>query len=238
MFAPAAFVPKDVYLPGIISSTSGPTRSELVMAKHGLPTLPELTGSQDLHGCLECQGLGKQWGKVREAYYFAKQAHAGQQRDDGSPYYHHPARTAKIAIEQFGVKDADAINAMLLHDVLEDTSVKPAEIERRFGAKTLHYVNLLSKPEPLPGETFDQRNARYLQRIEDAGLPDLIALKLADRMDNIDDVHLVPDRPKIGRYLEDTKSHYLPLAQRHFPEAAQRMSGRIERVESWLSATV
>jgi (p)ppGpp synthase/HD superfamily hydrolase len=229
--------PQDRFSPATEIRTPSLSTEQVSMLRHGLALAPELTGSADLLSTLRSHGLEKLWPKVQEAYLFAKGAHGPQRRDDGTPYYHHCARTATIAIEQFGVRDLHTIQAALLHDVLEDTQVKPEEIERRFGPETVKMVSLMSKPEKQPDETYDQRNERYVARLESAGSLDLIALKLSDRTDNIHDTHLMPDKVKIRRYLKDTRDHYVPLAERHFPGAAESLRSNLAKIESWLGDT-
>src|SRR4051812_23286102 len=70
--------------------------------------------------------------KIRQAYEYAAEAHAGQQRASGEPYVNHPLAAAETVAELR--LDADSIVATLLHDVPEDTGTPLAEIERRFGA--------------------------------------------------------------------------------------------------------
>lgn len=229
--------PADTFLGSIASQPLTPTREQSTMLCCGLALRPELLGAAELKDILSTHGLSDLWPRVQEAFSFASQAHGAQVRDDGTPYRHHCARAARNAIELFHVRDPDAIQAALLHDVLEDTNTSPAEIEHRFGSKTLAYIQLMSKPAKTESESYEQRNERYLARLESHGSRDLIALKLSDRIDNIDDAHLIRDKSKIARYLEDTRDHYIPLASRHFPEASQTIAARVARVQNWLDGT-
>lgn len=213
------------------------TRDQLSWIAHGLPVRPALPAAEELKLGLARRGLSTCWDSVKRAYALAERAHQGQQRDDGTPYVHHGARTLLHLVEKFGVTDPSALSAALLHDVLEDTSVTATELEAGFGRTTRDYVELVSKPDRLPGESYEQRNARYLARLEGSGKREVIALKLADRLDNIDDVHLMPDLRKVGRYLADTRDHYLPLARRHFPEVADELEQKLERAGRWLAST-
>ena len=232
-------LPLDAWTPGGSTSSDSPSKDELLMLKHGLSVRPSLPTVEDLKGCLASHGLSEHWSKVKSAYDFAQGAHKAQTRDDGSPYHFHCARTLRNAVELFGVTDPCALKAAILHDVIEDTGVTADELSARFGAETAQYVQLLSKPPLAPGETYEQRNARYVERLESSGLKDALALKLSDRTDNIDDAHLMPNPDKVRRYLKDTRDHYIPLARRHFPERAAELQAKVNRVESWLrSASV
>lgn len=61
----------------------------------------------------------------------ACESHAGQKRNDGSPYVNHVIEVAEIVGQWHA--DRDTIIAALLHDVLEDAPVKKDAITERFG---------------------------------------------------------------------------------------------------------
>lgn len=139
----------------------------------GLPVAPELVGSSELK-----QICGEQWPEIEGAYRFAKKAHADQQRDDGTPYYHHPARVLKYLVQDFKITDVNVLKAALLHDVVEDTPTTEADIGKRFGATTASMVGYLSKPERLKGESYPERNQRYLNRLLHEAPAGTLAVKL------------------------------------------------------------
>ena len=56
--------------------------------------------------------------KIKSAFEFAKELHAGQTRKSGEPYISHPIAVAEIAASL--KLDTDAICASLLHDTIED----------------------------------------------------------------------------------------------------------------------
>lgn len=217
------------------ASSSGPDQAtRLGWMKAGLPVGPELIGSPELKESLNKLGMGDSWKEIEPAYRFAQSAHKTQKRDDGTPYYHHCARAARNLMEHFNVKDPDVIKAALLHDTLEDCKIKPEEIKARFGSRVAALVQALTKPECAPGESYDQRNERYLRDQIVNGPPGALEIKLADRMDNIDDLHLVPERKMVARYLEDTQSHYLPLANQRYPAVGERMTQTLQGVQRWM----
>src|ERR1700750_1761647 len=66
---------------------------------------------------------------IDSAYELAQQAHSTQRRDNGEPYFTHPVAVANILA---GYRlDVSSIATALLHDVVEDTPVKLAEVETR-----------------------------------------------------------------------------------------------------------
>lgn len=209
--------------------------SKLGWMKAGLPVGPELIGSPELKQSLEKLGIADKWKEIEPAYRFAQSAHKTQKRDDGTPYYHHCARAARNLMEHFNVKDPDVIKAAMLHDTLEDCKIKPEEIKARFGPRVAELVQAMTKPPCAPGESYDQRNERYLRDQIVNGPPGALEIKLADRMDNIDDLHLVPDRGMVARYIEDTQHHYLPLACERYPAVGERMTRTLQGVQRWLT---
>src|SRR5436190_14378516 len=81
-----------------------------------------------------------------DAYEMAESVHEGQKRPDGTPYFWHPSRVAKIALTELEIHDITIITAALLHDVLEDSDVITAEIlEYNFSPYTSYLVQMLTK---------------------------------------------------------------------------------------------
>ena len=68
---------------------------------------------------------------ILRAYDVAARSHAGQTRDNGDAYITHPVAVAEILA---GYRlDMASIATALLHDVIEDTSVTLADLDRQFG---------------------------------------------------------------------------------------------------------
>lgn len=66
-----------------------------------------------------------------DTYIFARQAHEGQIRKSGEPYINHPVEAAKILTS---IKpDLVTLQACLLHDVPEDTTVDVEMIREAYG---------------------------------------------------------------------------------------------------------
>ena len=66
--------------------------------------------------------------KIKEAYRYADDAHLGQFRKSGEPYITHPISVACILAEWH--LDCAAIQAGLMHDVLEDTGHSKNEMAK------------------------------------------------------------------------------------------------------------
>src|SRR5271167_4227588 len=79
--------------------------------------------------------------KVLDAYDMAESVHEFQKRPDGTPYFWHPSRVAKIILIELNIPDANIISAALLHDTLEDSHVLTPEIlDLNFGTYTSYLV--------------------------------------------------------------------------------------------------
>jgi guanosine-3',5'-bis(diphosphate) 3'-pyrophosphohydrolase len=85
---------------------------------------------------------------LQRAYRVAEQAHRGQKRASGEPYINHCVAVAKILIELRVPPEVAA--AGLLHDTVEDTSLKIRDIQRDFGEEVANLVDGVTKLTNLP----------------------------------------------------------------------------------------
>lgn len=120
--------------------------------------------------------------KLLSAISFAARAHEGQYRKDGqTPYIAHPLRVMTIAAQLFGVTDAEALMAAVLHDTIEDTCTDHDDLSQQFGTRVADYVAALSKDKRLPE---DIREREYHDGLAAAPLAVQLC-KLADVYDNL-----------------------------------------------------
>lgn len=149
---------------------------------------------------------------VEKAYDYAKQAHEGQTRYSGEPYFIHPAATAKVLAE-YGM-DATTIAAGLLHDAVEDGRVSREEMEKEFGKELLFIVDGVTKlgTHKYRGA---ERHAESLRRLLVATASDIrvLIVKLADRYHNMQTLEHVPEH-KRRRIALETVEIYAPIADR------------------------
>jgi GTP pyrophosphokinase len=80
--------------------------------------------------------------RVKEAFRFSDEAHLGQFRRSGAPYITHPLAVAEILTDWH--LDGAAIQAALLHDVLEDSGVAKQQLVERFGPTVAELVDGVS----------------------------------------------------------------------------------------------
>lgn len=119
---------------------------------------------------------------VLTAVEFMVRAHGSQKRKyTGEPYAVHPASVARMVAEAGGTEAM--VVAALLHDVVEDTPIKPGEILTVFGADVCRLVMEVTK---VSREIDGNRAARVAMDTVhySRASPEGQTIKLADLVDN------------------------------------------------------
>ncbi len=131
---------------------------------------------------------------IEDARRFALDAHGGQRYGE-HPYSVHLDAVAQIAGD-FG---ETARVVAYLHDVVEDTPVGLAEIERRFGQRVAGCVAILTDE---PGETREERKLKtYAKMAGVSGELELaLVVKAADRLANMRACVAGGNAEKLGMY--------------------------------------
>jgi RelA/SpoT family (p)ppGpp synthetase len=199
--------------------------------------------------------------RLREACYFATEAHAGIYRKSGEPYIFHPLAVARIlANVRF---DHETLQAALLHDVIEDTSCDKAQIGLYFGPEVADLVDGVSKLTQIQFNSKLEAQAENFRKMFLAMAKDLrvIMIKLADRLHNMRTLGAMrpESRRRIAREtleiyapiagrlgmnhlrqeLENLGfSHLYPLRYRVLQDAVRRMSGNRHEIVSQLEARI
>ncbi|MEI7421910.1 MAG: HD domain-containing protein [Prolixibacteraceae bacterium] len=114
-----------------------------------------------------------------------------------------------------------AVQVALLHDTLEDTSTTRKELETRFGKEVAQAVSALSKNLKLPKA---KQMADSLKRIKKLR-PEVWAVKLADRITNLQSPPPHWDQWKINKYCDEA---ILILAT--LRKGNDYLAGRLERM--------
>lgn len=156
---------------------------------------------------------------VKEAYLQARAAHDSQMRDDGTPYILHPLRAAISLISECGIKNTDILCAMLLHDVVEDTHVTLAAIEKLFGknvAELVHNVTRARTVHPTEERVRRDKAAKFEKLL--TADEETRTIKCADLLDNIRSWPNIPcdstARKKLPRWFDEVSTYALPLAEK------------------------
>ena len=178
---------------------------------------------------------------IQRAYRVAEKAHAGQKRASGEPYVNHLLAVAAILAE-FSMP-AEVVTAGLLHDTIEDTSIKAEDLRRDFSDGVVNLVQGVTKLTQLPRvsrgehreETFTKSNGDMTQLEDEAALRDrkralsietlrktflamdsdvrVVFIKLADRLHNMRTLGAFPEA-KRRRIAQETLDIFAPLANR------------------------
>ena len=151
--------------------------------------------------------------RVAAAFLFSAEAHKGQFRISGDPYFSHPLAVAGILTGWH--LDAQALMAALLHDVTEDTEITNKEIGEKFGKVTAELVDGVSKLDKIEFQSIEDAQAENFRKMLLAMARDVrvILIKLADRLHNMRTLDtLRPDKRR--RIARETLEIYAPIANR------------------------
>ncbi len=149
---------------------------------------------------------------LSRVFEFAKEAHDGQKRFSGEPYFIHSFETAKILAEL--QMSPTTISAGLLHDTLEDAHVSESEIREAFGEEILFLVKGVTKLGKIKYRGAE-RHSESLRKLFVAVSQDIrvIIIKLSDRLHNMRTLEYVPPH-KQERIAKETLEIYVPVAYR------------------------
>jgi (p)ppGpp synthase/HD superfamily hydrolase len=139
------------------------------------------------------------------ALRYAVKAHAGQFRSDGeTPYIKHPERVAEFVRKFKKSKNLDAlISAAFLHDTLEDTDTTHEDLEKMFGALVASLVKELTSDKDKIKEV---GKTDYLAQKMATMSSWALVIKLADRLDNVQDIATAKTPAWRQKYKAETES--------------------------------
>lgn len=149
---------------------------------------------------------------ILKACHFAENAHKGQLRKSGEPYYNHVFATG-INLATLKM-DAETIAAGIMHDVLEDTEVTDETMKKEFGEHITKLVEGVTKLGKLR-YSGTERHAESLRKFFVAMADDIrvVVIKLCDRLHNIQTLEYVtPEKQK--RIALETLELHARLADR------------------------
>lgn len=152
-------------------------------------------------------------GEVLRAAIYGANAHEGQMRQSGEPYFIHPIAVAKIlAAQRF---DLPVLQGGLLHDVLEDTPITKAEMTAAFGTEVAAIVDGVSKLDRLKDQAPQEVQASSFKKMLVATTDDprVIIIKLADRLHNMQTLGALRPDKRI-RKAKETLDIYASIAGR------------------------
>ena len=158
-------------------------------------------------------GVGPETTVFWEALEFALDAHGDQWRKSGDPYIVHPCNVARILAEELDVHNAEILASALLHDTVEDVEhVTPAVIRKKFGSNVEAIVEGCTKVTHYSGGKQTLKKLVHRKIFSGAAAkPEVIIVKLADRLHNLRTLSSMP-KHKRQRVADETLDIYAPLA--------------------------
>ena len=151
--------------------------------------------------------------KLRTAFEFARDQHAGQARKSGESFILHPLAVAKILADMH--MDLVCVETALLHDVVEDTGITIEEIRKRFGDEVATCVDGVTKLGKIQLYSREEQQAESVRKMLLAMVGDIrvILVKLSDRLHNLRTIGSL-SREKQTRIGQETLDIYAPIAHR------------------------
>ena len=166
--------------------------------------------------------------KIKSAFLYAKELHAGQYRLSGEAYVCHPVAVAEI-VAQLGL-DTDSICAALLHDTVEDCSDKTDldTLAKMFGKDVAMLVDGLTKIIQVQVADKEEAHIENIRKMLLAMNKDIrvIFIKLCDRLHNMRTLGAKKEDRQRAIALE-TMYIYAPLAHRL---GIQRIKQELENI--------
>lgn len=149
--------------------------------------------------------------EIVRAARWSEQQHIGQTRQSGEPYVIHPIRVAEILAGL--CMDHHTIQAGLLHDVLEDTSISRQELKELFGSEVEMLVNGVTKINIVNAKNRNVQESETIRKMFFAMVRDIrvILIKLADKRHNMSTLQYMP-KDKQKRIARECLDIYAPIA--------------------------
>ncbi len=150
---------------------------------------------------------------IEEAFRFSEKCHENQFRKSGDPYFSHPVAVAKSLAEK-GM-DEVVISAALLHDVLEDSKVTEARMQKIFGKQVTGLVRGVTKLDMMRFRSRQEQSTANALKTIIAASKDIrvLLIKLYDKLHNMRTLRFLP-KEKQKRIAIDALSVYVPLAHK------------------------
>ena len=181
--------------------------------QNGAPELPFSDQLQKLIATVHEARPKEDVSAIDRAYRYAAQYHSGQLRASGEAYLMHPLAVAEILA---GMRmDVVSIVTGLLHDIVEDTTVSVADVQKAFGQEVASCVDGVTKLSKIDFFSAEDRQAESYRKMLLAMVNDIrvIIVKLADRLHNMRTLGVLsPERRE--RIAKETLEIYAPIAHR------------------------
>jgi len=121
-----------------------------------------------------------------EAVHLAASLHGTQRRKNaaGTPYINHPIAVAELLARVGGVHELAVLQAAVLHDTLEDTTVTREELSQRFGEVVCRLVEEVTDDRTLSQVDRKRRQVEHAPHLSRQAQ----CIKVADKICNVSDL--------------------------------------------------
>jgi len=168
--------------------------------------------------------LGKLSSNILKAIDLVKVHHDQPRTIASGNYNRHPLRVARILVEEIEVVAEDSILIALCHDLGEWTNYDINKLKTDFNKRVFEGVRIL---------TWDQKGewSDFVDRIVSSDVPDLIAIKIADKLDNNRAVELSGSNAEKQKAVQKTVNVILPLVEKFCPKTTKSYKEIIMKLE-------
>ncbi len=151
--------------------------------------------------------------RLWRAFHMGREAHEGQLRRSGEPYFTHAISVCEVLTDLR--MDIDTLIAGLLHDTVEDTGVSLEDLREAFGEEVALLVDGVTKIGEINYENPEAQQAENYRKLLLTIAKDVrvILIKLADRLHNMSTIASMPEDRRIA-IAQETLNVYAPLAHR------------------------
>jgi (p)ppGpp synthase/HD superfamily hydrolase len=151
--------------------------------------------------------------KIISAYEMADAAYGDKLMLDGTPYFFHTSRVAKIIISELKIFEPEIIISSLLHDIYHSTEEISSEIVQfNFGPYVTYLVEILKedvqKLNKLPGSLDMGEGGKFRNPADD-----YLLIWMADHLDNFRCLDNNPNFNPIN-YIINVSSEFFPHAEK------------------------
>lgn len=162
--------------------------------------------------------------KIKKAIEIVEKNHDQPRMFTKGNYNRHPLRVARILAEELNVTDETSILIALCHDLGEWTDYNIENLKSEFGPEVYEGVHVL---------TWDQQGewSDFVERIVNSNIKNLIAIKVADKLDNNRAIALSGGLEAKQKAKEKTIKTILPLVEKYHPEMKNTYNESLARLE-------
>lgn len=149
--------------------------------------------------------------KVKEALELVKKYHDQPRMFTKGNYNRHPLRVARILAEELNITDETSLLIALCHDLGEWSDYDIENLKAEIGSDVYEGVRAL---------TWDQKGewADFVSSIVNSNIKNLIAIKIADKLDNNRASALSGTADDKQKARQKTEGVILPLVEKYYPE--------------------